>query len=151
MNYIESLLTSTLDPKAVDDLRRRMERLRVDRANRMRQAHARVMQLEEDLARVALLSRSLAELCLSKGLMNKRELAEQLVATDVVDGALDFGLDPALTLPGEEKLARDGVRSGKAAKTTSKPAGKKAGTARKRKSRGKPTATRAKARPRASR
>lgn len=151
MNFIESLLTGTLDPKAVDDLRRRMERVRVERTNRMRQAQARVMQLEEDLARVALLSRSLAELCLSKGLMNKRELAEQLVATDVVDGALDFGLDPALTLPGEEKLAHDGARTAKAAKSNAKPRGKRAAAARKPKAAGKSTTQRGRTRSRTQR
>ncbi len=107
MKSIESLLQQTLDPRVVRELRARLETVRVERANRMRQAQARVLQLEEDVARVALLSRALAELLLKKGLFTKRELAEQLVATDIVDGALDFGLDPALTLPGEERLLED--------------------------------------------
>ena len=107
MDYLDRLFSKTLDPQAVAELRTRMEALRVQRTNRMRRADARVLQLEEDLARVALLSRSLAELCLSKGVITKRELAEQLVATDIVDGALDFGLDPALALPGEERLRDD--------------------------------------------
>ncbi len=104
MKKLESLLQSALDPGVIRELRARLEVVRVERANRMRQAQARVLQLEEDVARVALLSRALAELCLKKGVFTKRELAEQLVATDIVDGALDFGLDPALTLPGEEQL-----------------------------------------------
>ena len=101
---IESLLKGALDPDVVRELRTRLEAVRVERTNRMRQARARVLQLEEDVARVALLSRAVAELCLKKGLFTKRELAEQLVATDIADGALDFGLDPAFTLPGEERL-----------------------------------------------
>jgi hypothetical protein len=103
MDYLDRLFQETLDPRIVRELRTRLEALRVERTNRMRQAQARVLQLEEDVARVALLSRAVAELCLKKGLFTKRELAEQLVATDIVDGALDFGLDPALTLPGEER------------------------------------------------
>ena len=104
MDPLDRLFRETLDPRILQELRERLEALRVERTNRMRQARARVLQLEEDVARVALLSRALAELCLKKKLFTQRELAEQLVATDVVDGALDFGLDPALTLPGEERL-----------------------------------------------
>ena len=115
MDYLDRLFQATLDPRVNRDLRTRLESLRVERTNRMRQAQARVLQLEEDVARVALLSRALAELCLKKGLFTKRELAEQLVATDIVDGALDFGLDPALTLPGEERLREPRPRKKKIA------------------------------------
>ena len=104
MSTEKSLLAGALDPRVVERLKERLEALRVRRTNRMRQAHARVLQLEEDVARVALLSRALTELCLKKGLFTKRELAEALVAVDLVDGALDFGLDPAFALPGEERL-----------------------------------------------
>lgn len=116
MNYLDRLFAQTLDQQTVAKLRVLLEADRVERANRMRQAQARVLQLEEDLARVALLSRSLAELCLSKGVITKQELAEQLVATDLVDGALDFGLDPSLTLPGEERLRNDLPKRSKAAR-----------------------------------
>ena len=118
MTRLESLLKEALDPAVVRELRARLEVVRVERANRMRQAQARVLQLEEDLARVALLSRALAELCLKKNLFSKRELAEQLVATDIADGALDFGLDPAFTLPGEERLREPGPKKKR------RPAGK---------------------------
>ncbi len=126
-NTQSSLLAQVLDPLVVRQLRARLEQVRVQRANRMRQAQARVLQLEEDIARVALLSRSVTELCLKKGLFTKRELAEQLVATDIVDGALDFGLDPALALPGEE-LLREGAsaRPARAKPSRSKPAPGKA-------------------------
>jgi len=116
MNYLDRLFSSTLDQRSVHKLRLLLEADRVERANRMRKAQARVLQLEEDLARVALLSRTLAELCLSKGVISKQELAEQLVATDIVDGALDFGLDPSLTLPGEERLRDDLPKPSKRAK-----------------------------------
>ena len=115
MDYLDRLFQETLDPRIVRELRARLESLRVERTNRMRQAQARVLQLEEDVARVALLSRALAELCLKKKLFTKLELAEQLVATDIMDGALDFGLDPALTLPGEERLLEKRPKKSKAA------------------------------------
>jgi hypothetical protein len=122
MSYLDSLFSKTLDPRAAAKLRALFEAERIERANRMRQAQARVLQLEEDLARVALLSRTLAELCLSKGLITKQELAEQLVATDIVDGALDFGLDPSLLLPGEERLRDDLPKRRKApGKAAAKP------------------------------
>lgn len=110
MDSLERLFRETLDPRILQELRERLEALRVERTNRMREARARLLQLEEDVARVALLSRALAELCLKKKLFTQRELAEQLVATDAVDGAIDFGLDPALTLPGEERLLEKSPR-----------------------------------------
>jgi len=114
-NQTESLLRQVLDPTVVRQLRARLEAVRVERTNKMRMAQARVLQLEEDIARVALLSRAVTELFLKKGLFTKRELAEQLVATDIVDGALDFGLDPALALPGEERLRQAHARRAKRA------------------------------------
>jgi hypothetical protein len=124
-NHPDSLLRQVLDPTVVRQLRARLETVRVERANRMRQAQARVLQLEEDIARVALLSRAVTELFLKKGLFTKRELAEQLVATDIVDGALDFGLDPALALPGEERLREDEPRRRSKRAPAKRPAGKK--------------------------
>lgn len=138
----QSLLVGVFDPAVVRQLQARLEAVRLERANKMRQAQARVLQLEEDVARIALLSRAVSELLLKKGVFTKRELAEQLVATDVVDGALDFGLDPALALPGEERLrdeprasTRRAARSVKPdAKPEAKP-GSKAARAKQRKGR----------------
>jgi len=67
-NPTESLLQQVLDPAVVRQLRVRLEAVRVERANKMRMAQARVLQLEEDIARVALLSRAVTELFLKKGL-----------------------------------------------------------------------------------
>jgi hypothetical protein len=119
-NQPDSLLQQVLDPSVVRQLRARLEAVRVERTNKMRMAQARVLQLEEDIARVALLSRAVTELFLKKGLFTKRELAEQLVATDIVDGALDFGLDPALALPGEERLREAHARRAKRAPAKAK-------------------------------
>jgi hypothetical protein len=94
MSYLDSLFSKTLDPRAAAKLRALFEAERIERANRMRQAQARVLQLEEDLARVALLSRTLAELCLSKGLITKQELAEQLVAPQGGRRHEDLGEEP---------------------------------------------------------
>ena len=69
------------------------------------EARKRVVSLEDGLARVALLARSLADLCIAKGILTREELAAQLAATDFADGARDQRLDPEVALPGEEKLA----------------------------------------------
>ena len=66
---------------------------------------ARIDELEADLARVALLARSLAEVCLDKGVLTKDELRIKLLEVDMADGARDKGLDPKVALPGESKLA----------------------------------------------
>jgi hypothetical protein len=78
------------------------------RAARLRAAktgaqHAR--ELEDDLGRVALLARALAEVCLQKGLMTREELGRMIEQVDMADGSLDGKLDPKVTLPGESKLA----------------------------------------------
>ena len=65
----------------------------------------RVSELEQGIGRVALLARSLAELCLEKGLITKEELRVRLLADDMADGAGDGKLDPKVVLPGESKLA----------------------------------------------
>lgn len=134
----QSLLVGVFDPAVVRQLQARLEAVRLERANKMRQAQARVLQLEEDVARIALLSRAVSELLLKKGVFTKRELAEQLVATDVVDGALDFGLDPALALPGEERLRDEPRASTRRAARSVKPdakPGSKAARAKQRKGR----------------
>jgi len=62
-------------------------------------------RLENDVARVALLARALAELGLKKGLFTREELLAQLLESDMSDGAEDHKLAPDVVMPGEEKLA----------------------------------------------
>jgi len=62
-------------------------------------------RLEADLARVALLLRTLADLSLAKGLVTKEELARHLLAADLADGVQDERLDPRAVMPGESKPA----------------------------------------------
>jgi hypothetical protein len=75
-------------------------------ARKSRVSHGRrIRELESGLGRVALLARSLAELCLAKGLITAEELRAQMLATDMEDGAGDGRLDPQVAHPGESKLA----------------------------------------------
>lgn len=66
----------------------------------------RIAELEGDIARVALLARALAELCLRKGVLTHEELVKQLAETDFADGVFDAALDPQLVEPGKHRPAR---------------------------------------------
>jgi hypothetical protein len=79
--------------------------MRAARLASAKTAAQRAHELEDDLARVALLTRSLAELCLKTGLITRAELGAMLVEVDLADGASDGGLDPSVVMPGEQKHA----------------------------------------------
>lgn len=53
-----------------------------------------VKELEEDLARVALFAKALADACLKKGLLTHSEIAAMLHEADLADGTPDGKLDP---------------------------------------------------------
>ena len=82
------------------------ERRRRQQQRRWRRAdHERIQELEDQLARVAMLARGLADACLAKGVLTREELAHFLLEADLADGAQDGGLDPSVALPGEDKPA----------------------------------------------
>ena len=83
----------------------KIDRIHDARIKSAKTATERARQLEDDLARVALLTRSLAELCLKKGLFTRAELRAMLLAVDFADGTQDGGLEPSVLMPGEQKLA----------------------------------------------
>ena len=87
--------------RAVEDLRRAARTA----TRRGSAAERRVEELEQSLGRVALLARTLAELCLEKGLITSDELDAKLAEVDFADGAQIGTLDPDVVLPGEQKLA----------------------------------------------
>ncbi len=63
----------------------------------------RVEELEDDLGRVALLARALAEACLQKGLLTRNEIAAMATKVDTADGVQDGKLDPRrLSSPPDE-------------------------------------------------
>ena len=53
----------------------------------------RVANLEDDLGRVALLTRALIDAVLKKGLISQVELAEMMAKEDMADGERDGKLD----------------------------------------------------------
>ncbi|NOT29833.1 MAG: hypothetical protein HOP15_05215 [Planctomycetes bacterium] len=74
-------------------------------SKRHKSAKARVEALESDLERVALLTRALADLCLSKGLLTRDELIGQIQEADLADGKRDERLQAKVVMPGESKPA----------------------------------------------
>jgi hypothetical protein len=53
----------------------------------------RMAQLEDDLGRVALLTRALMDAILKKGVLSQVELAEMMTKADLSDGTRDGKLD----------------------------------------------------------
>ena len=101
--YLFAMKATREEMRTVDE---RMEAIREGRRRAAKSAGDRTRALEDDLARVALLARSLAELCLEKGLLTEAELGRKIVEVDLADGVGDGRLDPAVALPGEQKLAK---------------------------------------------
>jgi hypothetical protein len=54
---------------------------------------ARIAQLEDDLGRVALLTRALMDAILKKGVLSQIEIAEMMTQADMSDGTRDGKLD----------------------------------------------------------
>jgi predicted Zn-dependent peptidase len=65
-----------------------------------RQQSARITQLEDELARVSLLTFALADLCLDTGLVTLDDLKERLRKIDLSDGVEDGKLAAGRPLPG---------------------------------------------------
>lgn len=74
-------------------LRRQFRR----RQNDNRERAEEIAELRADLERLALLTRSLAELCLEKGVLSKDELKTRMFELDLADGTQDGRLDPRKT------------------------------------------------------
>ncbi|HTF87646.1 MAG TPA: hypothetical protein VK843_04495 [Planctomycetota bacterium] len=83
----------------------KIKAMRVARQRLANSGSQRARALEDDLGRVALLARALAEVCIKKGLLTPAELGQMMTEVDMADGASDGKLDPEVAFPGEHKLA----------------------------------------------
>lgn len=88
--------------KRVDEKLAAMRRMRMQSA---KTSAGRIQSLEDDLGRVALLARALAEVCMRKGLLTEAELHAIIDEVDLADGVSDGKLAPDVVLPGESKQA----------------------------------------------
>lgn len=99
-----------------DELEERLQKRITRQRERLSDDRARIVALENDVARVALLARALAELCLAKGILTQAELLRQLEEIDLADGKRDRKLDARCVMPGESKPADPDPRAARAAK-----------------------------------
>src|SRR5262245_29792546 len=82
------------------------ERIRAVSLSRMHshiEAKNRLAQLGDDLCRVALVTRALAELMLSKNLITREEFEQALAQADLADGVADGKVEPQLVKPGSKR------------------------------------------------
>lgn len=80
-----------------------MYRQRVANRNSRIRSNDRIQELEDDLGRVALLVRSLADACVKKGVLTHNEIAEMMHKADVFDGVPDGKLNPKALRPPQER------------------------------------------------
>ena len=105
MGWERFLLNDFFTAMELNELEHRLRAVsRVNKEGRSA-IRSRLDALEEGVGRVALLARSLAELCLDKGLLTKEELVERLRSVDLVDGTQDRRLQAKVAMPGESKPA----------------------------------------------
>jgi hypothetical protein len=76
-------------------------RARADRRTRIGMRDE-IRELREDLARVALLARALADACVKGGVLTHNQIAEMMTAADLADGVADGKLDPRTLRPRRE-------------------------------------------------
>lgn len=99
-----------LNALELEELDARIDRMRVEhRGERVR----KLRKAERDVARLALVVRSFAELAIAKGLITKAELLAQIERTDLADGVADGELDAESVVP-ETPVARKGAPRTKA-------------------------------------
>lgn len=92
--------------KALRELEHKTQRLSLVSAHRRAQTARRVQELERDLARVALVVRAIADLCIARGLFTAEQLRSQFDHADFADGVFDQALDPKLVAPGATRAGR---------------------------------------------
>ena len=101
MDWIHYLNEGTLAGRLA-----RLEKRNSEMARRLgRSGRVTAKMLQDDLGRMALLLRSVTELCIEKGVFSDGELARKLEQVDIADGVTDGRLDPDVVMPGEEQLA----------------------------------------------
>ena len=102
---LDFLLYNYITTKELNALDVKLSVVRSEGRSAKLSTKARIEELEADLGRVALLARSLADLCLARGLVTREELAALLLQADLADGKRDERLQAKVVMPGESKPA----------------------------------------------
>lgn len=87
----------------LNELERRHNEVQKTARESRQELRDQIADARSDMAALALLTRSLAELCLERGVLSRDELKQRMLALDIIDGRMDGGLDPKLTVPGASK------------------------------------------------
>jgi hypothetical protein len=83
--------------RAVDESAKQRRRAHLTSVRARLKLQQRVEQLEEDLARMGLVSFALAKLCVDKGVVTREELEARMLEIDLSDGVEDGKAAPEAT------------------------------------------------------
>jgi hypothetical protein len=93
MNLGRWLLKDLLSSVEIDGFGRRLGRASHAAPVSSSSTHDEIVQLRADVARIALLTRSLADLCIERGVLTPGQLKEKMLALDLTDGREDGRMD----------------------------------------------------------
>lgn len=97
MSFSRYFLNGIFTGQELDRIDERLEQEQLLRDEEQQEISEEIGQLRADFERLALLTRSLAELCLEKGVLSKDELKTRMFELDLADGTQDGRLDPRKT------------------------------------------------------
>jgi hypothetical protein len=107
MSWTRYFLHDYFTAKELDRIDHNLRRLRSSRARSDSELRDRIDELEDDLARLTLLVHAMAETCVRKGLLSRKEISRMADELDLLDGCADGKLDPG-ALPGARRRERTG-------------------------------------------
>ena len=97
MSFSRYFLNGIFTGHELDRIDERLEQDQRAREEEQQEISEEIGQLRADFERLALLTRSLAELCLEKGVLSKDELKTRMLELDLADGQRNGRLDPRKT------------------------------------------------------
>ena len=97
MSFSRYFLNGIFTGHELDRIDERLEQDQRAREEEQQEISEEIGQLRADFERLALLTRSLAELCLEKGVLSKDELKTRMLELDLADGQRSGRLDPRKT------------------------------------------------------
>jgi hypothetical protein len=102
MSWMRELFRDFFPAQELNRLDAAMERRRSRAAAERIDLRAHILEVEDDLARLALVVHALAETCLKKGVLTREEIAAMMAKVDLLDGVADGKLDPSVMRPVDE-------------------------------------------------
>jgi|JI6StandDraft_1071083.scaffolds.fasta_scaffold156284_3 hypothetical protein len=97
MSFSRYFLNGIFTGQELDAIDERLEQEQLQREEETQGISEEIGELRADFERLALLTRSLAELCLEKGVLSKDELKQRMLELDLADGTQNGRLDPRKT------------------------------------------------------